>query len=187
MNLIKLLQLPQIDIDLGAIVTQAIQKDKYFSIQFSRSVDFYSVKVMISGIFENCIGTTDLEATLKYWAELGYREIDRGQFTAAQAKQLYGHDSALTCVRLQNGQTTTHGLNRVFAWDQLRDRGLQQTLPLVQGSRWFASLTSDIYTVWDAFSDNRDNGNDWIVTEPVRAIEGIGNKGTGGASQFCKS
>lgn len=131
---------------------------------------------MISGIFENCIGTTDLEAALKYWAELGYREIDRGQLTAEQAKQLYGHDSALTSVRLQNGETATHGLIRIFAWEQFRDRGLERTLPLVQGSRWFASLTNDIYTVWDAHRD--DQNNDWIVTEPVRVIEGIGNPGT---------
>lgn len=138
---------------------------------------------MISGIFENCIGTKNLEATLKYWAEFGYREVNRGQFTAVKAKYLYKHDSALTSVRLQNGQTTTHGLIRVFAWEQANS-GLQDTLPLVQGSRWFASLTSDIYTVWDAFSDDRENGNRWLVTEPVRAIEGIGRHGTGLHQRF---
>lgn len=70
---------------------------------------------MISGIFANCIGTTNLEAMLKFWTELGYREVDRGQLATAQASHLHGYESALTSVRLQNGQITTNGLIRVFA------------------------------------------------------------------------
>ena len=40
---------------------------------------------MISGIFENCAGSKDVEAALKYWAEMGYREVKRGQLEAEQA------------------------------------------------------------------------------------------------------
>ena len=139
---------------------------------------------MISGIFENCIGSNDVEATLKYWAELGYREVGRGQLSAEQAGLLYGYRSALTSLRLQNGNSFAGGLIRVMVWSKPRNDGLGYTLPLVEGSRWFASLVNDIYVVADAFRDDKENGGDWIYTEPVRGIEGIGQKGTGLYNRF---
>jgi hypothetical protein len=139
---------------------------------------------MISGIFENCVGSSNAAAALKYWAELGYREIDRGQLTAAQAKSLYGYSSPLTSLRLQNGNSADHGLVRVMVWAEPRNPGLGQTLPIVEGSRWFASLVKDIYVIADAFADDKQNGGDWIYTEPVRGIEGIGQVGTGLYNRF---
>ncbi|WP_375505760.1 hypothetical protein [uncultured Nostoc sp.] len=139
---------------------------------------------MISGIFENCVGSKDIEATLKYWAEFGYREVNRGELWAEQAGLLYGHKSDLTSIRLQNGNSADHGLVRVMWWKQPRNEGLGDTLPVVVGSRWFASLTKDIYAVADAFTDDKANGGDWIYTEPVRAIEATGNQGTGLYNRF---
>lgn len=132
---------------------------------------------MISGIFENCIGSNDIEISLKYWAEFGYQEVRKGQLEPAQAKLLYGHASNLTSLRLQNGNSSEHGLVRVMWWSEPRNEGLDNTLPVVVGSRWFASLTKDIYQLADAFTDDKYNGGKWIYTEPVRAIEGIGNQG----------
>jgi hypothetical protein len=100
---------------------------------------------MISGIFENCVGSNDVEMSLKYWAEFGYQEVNKGQLEAAQAKLLYGHASNLTSLRLQNGNSSKHGLVRVMWWSEPRNEGLGSTLPMVVGSRWFASLTKDIY------------------------------------------
>lgn len=139
---------------------------------------------MISGIFENCVGSKDIEATLKYWAELGYREVKRGQLEAEAAGLLYGHGSALTSVRLQNGNSADHGLVRVMSWSEPGNQGLGETLPIVVGSRWFASLVKDIYAIADAFTDDKENGGNWIYTEPVRAIEGTGQKGTGLYNRF---
>ena len=139
---------------------------------------------MISGIFENCIGATDIDATLKYWAEFGYKEVNRGQLTAAQAQLLYGYGSDLTSLRLQNGNSSAHGLVRVMCWKQPRNAGLGNTLPVVEGSRWFASLTQDIYVIADAFTDDKANGGDWIYTEPVRGIEATGHVGTGLYNRF---
>jgi hypothetical protein len=139
---------------------------------------------MISGIFENCAGSKDVEAALKYWAEMGYREVKRGQLEAEQAGRLYGHRSALTSVRLQNGKSSDRGLVRVMWWEQPRNAGLGHTLPTVAGSRWFASLVKDINVICDAFTDDKENGGDWIYTEPVRAIEGTGNKGMGLYNRF---
>lgn len=139
---------------------------------------------MISGIFENCIGSVQLESTLHYWAELGYREVQRGQLTAATAQQLYGHASDLVSVRLQNGSSHRHGLIRAMQWQQPRNRGLEFVLPLTIGSRWFASLVQDIYAVADAFTDDGEAGEKWLITQPVRAIEGVGNRGTSFYDRF---
>lgn len=129
---------------------------------------------MISGIFENCIGSEQAQSALHYWAELGYREICRGQLSAEAADALYGHASHLTSIRLQNGSSADHGLVRLMVWDRPRNAGLQKSHPFVIGSRWFASLVQDIYAVADAFNDDNANGADWIVTEPIRGIEFIG-------------
>lgn len=139
---------------------------------------------MISGIFENCIGSKDAEQMLRYWAELGYREIQQGQLPSDSAKQLYGYASNLTSFRLQNGDSKDHGLVRVMVWQQPHNEGLGKTLPLTIGSRWFASLVQDIYALADAFSDDNENGGDWLFTNPVRAIEGIGNQATSFYNRF---
>ncbi|ARV62660.1 hypothetical protein BZZ01_32080 [Nostocales cyanobacterium HT-58-2] len=139
---------------------------------------------MISGIFENCIGSNHLEASLKYWTELGYRELKRGQLSGEEAEKLYGHTSALTSLRLQNGNSSDHGLVRIMYWSEPRNEGLGHALPIVEGSRWFASLVKDIYTIADAFDDDKANGGNWLYTEPVRAIEGTGHEGTGLYNRF---
>ena len=139
---------------------------------------------MISGIFENCVGSEDLEATVKYWLELGYQVVKTGKLFAEPARKLYGYESDLTSVRLQNGHSSSHGLVRIVCWSKPRNQGLGHTLPMVVGSRWFASLTQDIYAIADAFSDDQANGGDWLYTEPVRAIEGTGNLGTGFYQRF---
>ncbi|BCL36009.1 hypothetical protein [Nostoc sp. MS1] len=46
------------------------------------------------------------------------------------------------------------------------------------------ALTKDIYAIADAFTDDKANGGHWIYTEPVRAIEAIGNVGTGLYNRF---
>ncbi|MBD1865761.1 hypothetical protein H6F95_00305 [Cyanobacteria bacterium FACHB-471] len=139
---------------------------------------------MISGIFENCIGSGQAEPALQYWAELGYREIQRGQLSAETAHALYGHASNLTSIRLQNGNSADHGLVRIMVWEQPRNAGLQKSHPFVIGSRWFASLVQDIYAVADAFNDDNAHGGDWIVTEPIRGIEFIGQPGTNFYQRF---
>jgi hypothetical protein len=139
---------------------------------------------MISGIFENCVGSKQEQAALQYWAELGYREIQRGQLPAETAHALYGHASNLTSIRLQNGGSADHGLVRVMVWEHPRNAGLQKSHPFVIGSRWFASLVQDIYAVADAFNDDNDNGGDWIITEPIRGIEFIGQPATNFYQRF---
>lgn len=139
---------------------------------------------MISGIFENCVGSKNVGATLKYWLEMGYRVVKIGKLFSESARKLYGHGSDLTSIRLQNGKSSAHGLVRIMAWSEPRNEGLGYSLPMVEGSRWFASLVKDIYAIADAFADDRQNGGNWIYTEPVRSIEGIGNPATGFYNRF---
>lgn len=139
---------------------------------------------MISGIFENCIGIQDPAPILRYWAELGYRTIQQGTLTASAALQLYGHASAVTSWRLQNGAAHDHGLVRVMQWQQPANAGLGPALPLTIGSRWFASLVQDIYAVADAFNDDNAQAQQWLLTTPIRGIEGIGQAGTSFYQRF---
>jgi hypothetical protein len=116
--------------------------------------------------------------------ELGYRETQQGSLTAGQAKQLYGHESALTSWRLQNGNAHDHGLVRVMQWQQPANAGLGNALPLAIGSRWFASLVQDIYEVADAFNDDNAQAGGWVLSQPVRGIEGIGQPATSFYQRF---
>jgi hypothetical protein len=124
---------------------------------------------VISGIYENCIATTNLDEALRYWHEFGYTPIAEGTLAAAAAATLYGHASALRSVRLQNGAVSTHGLLRLFSWEQLRDGGLGQAPPLTVGGRWFIQNCADIWLIKDTFDDLRCWGENYIVTMPARA------------------
>jgi catechol 2,3-dioxygenase-like lactoylglutathione lyase family enzyme len=130
---------------------------------------------MISGIYENCIGTNEAESILRYWKELGYHEVKRGTLSAGQAHQLYGHDSPLLSIRLQNGDSEDHGNIRVFQWQYLKNQGLEFARPLDLGSRWFASMAKDIYQVRDAFADDQETEGGWVYSEPARDIISTGN------------
>ena len=124
---------------------------------------------MISGIYENCIATTDLEAARRYWGEFGYRPIAEGALAADAAGALYGHASALRAVRLQNGDVATHGLLRLFVWETLRDGGLGRVPPLTVGGRWFIHNCADIWLIKDAFDDLCHWGEPYTVSTPARA------------------
>ncbi len=139
---------------------------------------------MITGIYENCIGTSDRAATLKYWAEMGYRVVAEGHLGAEQAAALYGHSSTLHALRLQNGSSDDHGLLRVLEWEKPRNAGLEFTHPLTIGSRWFAQMVSDVFMVRDAFADDVAAGNPWLYTEPARAIIMTGSQSAGFYDRF---
>ncbi len=142
-------------------------------------------KQVISGLFENCIGTDDREAAIRYWTELGYRVVQEGNLSAGQAGTLYAHHSALTSLRLQNGASNDHGQVRLMLWEQPRNNGLEYAKPLDVGSRWFASMVKDVYSVYDAFQDDDKAGErHWVFSEPARAIINVGNEATGLYDRF---
>jgi uncharacterized glyoxalase superfamily protein PhnB len=132
-------------------------------------------KNLISGIYENCIGTTNAEPLLRYWQELGYREVGRGALSSELAAKLYGYEAGLSSVRLQNGNSHDHGNVRIMQWEKLRNEGLNYARPLDIGSRWFASMTRDVYVLRDAFAGDTVVDDHWVFSEPAQAIINTGN------------
>jgi catechol 2,3-dioxygenase-like lactoylglutathione lyase family enzyme len=124
---------------------------------------------MISGLYENIIATRDMAAALNHWAQFGYRPVQEGTLEAAQAKALYGHESPLRAVRLQNGAVDTHGLLRLWEWGSLRDAGLGQADPLTAGGRWFIHNCADIFLLKDTYDDMAAAGDRYRVSNPDRA------------------
>ncbi|MEX1311626.1 MAG: hypothetical protein AB1Z65_14465 [Candidatus Sulfomarinibacteraceae bacterium] len=57
----------------------------------------------VSGVYEVMVGTADGEALVRYFGEFGFSVAAEGELSAAEAKAVYGVDSALRSIRLQNG------------------------------------------------------------------------------------
>ena len=104
----------------------------------------------ISGLYEVCIGVTEsaLLEQIRYFEGFGYRIGPSGDLSASAAESLYGMHSALRSVRMWH-QDADHGLVRLMAWDKPRNEGLGLVKLLSPGSRWSATLTSDILSIWN--------------------------------------
>jgi catechol 2,3-dioxygenase-like lactoylglutathione lyase family enzyme len=139
----------------------------------------------IQGIYEYVIGSGRREETLCYWAELGYQPVAQGKLTEGEALELYGVNSGLTSLRLQNGQVNTHGMIRLFLWDKLPDPGLEFARPLTVGSRWLTSRTADIVRLRDAYMDDIKAGTGWVVSELVRQVIRQGQEGSNFYAHFA--
>jgi hypothetical protein len=122
----------------------------------------------ISGVWEVMIGVRDLDAALRYYGALGYRLSGTGFLSKLAAEALYGVPSALKSYRLQNGSIDSHGLIRLVVWDKPLGSGVGYAEPGTIGSRLMGMITSDIYRLWDIYSDARRAGEPWLVSEPVR-------------------
>ncbi len=138
----------------------------------------------IQGIYENVIGASNREVTLRYWAELGYQPVQEGRLSAEQARALYSVDSALGSVRLQNGAVNTHGLVRLMLWEKPPVPGLGLVRPLTVGGRWLTARTSDIMRLRDAYMDAVTQGEEWVVSELIRNIIREGKEGAGFYERF---
>ena len=100
-------------------------------------------ELIMGGIYEVGIGTTDADSLIKYWIQFGYRQGQTGELTADVAWKLYGVESKLRSIRL-NHQDADHGLIRLFVWDKPKNNGLQLSNLKLLGNRWGAMLTKDI-------------------------------------------
>jgi len=103
----------------------------------------------IAGLYEVCIGVQSQaqhDEVCAFYALQGYTKACEGQLGAADAKDLYGVDSALHSTRLGH-QDADHGLVRVFLWDKPTGPGLGLSPLKTLGARWTASLTADVTNV----------------------------------------
>lgn len=143
------------------------------------------VPFRLGPLYENVIATVDPAWALRYWAELGYRPVAEGRLPAEAAEHLYGWESDLTGIRLQNGGSSAHGLVRLLVWHEgLQDDGNEQEPFMRVGSRWFAARTDDIYQVYDAYSDGAQHGEMWLPVPPQRSSIGVSGGGTGFFDRF---
>lgn len=121
----------------------------------------------ISGVFEVMVGVRDLEAGAAYFREFGFVEVDSASLSRAEALEVYGVESALTSVRMQNGATATHGLVRLLYWESPLSDGVGFAPPMTLGQRLSVMRTRDIFRLDDIFRDAKFTGEPWLVVEPV--------------------
>ena len=122
----------------------------------------------ISGVYEVMVGVADAAPALEYFAQFGFSEVASADLTADRAARIYGVDSALRSIRLQNGAVDAHGLLRVLEWAAPLGPGVGFAPPQTVGTRMAVMRTSDIFRIADVFADLRDGaGEAWLLAGPV--------------------
>lgn len=121
----------------------------------------------ISGVYEVVVGTENAEPLLTYFAQFGFSLIEEAALSAEQAQQIYGVESAVRSLRLQNGDIDTHGLLRILEWADPIGPGVGYAPPETIGQRMAVMRTRDVFRIDDVFSDMRQAGAPWLPTNPV--------------------
>lgn len=101
---------------------------------------------MITGIYDVCIGVSEIDSAIAYWQQFGYSVDQTGSLSAENAQRLYQSNSALHSVRLTH-QTADHGLIRLMQWEHPRNEGLGLASMRVRGNRWATTMTADVLTI----------------------------------------
>jgi catechol 2,3-dioxygenase-like lactoylglutathione lyase family enzyme len=123
----------------------------------------------VSGVYEAMVGAADETAVLAHFALFGFKEVKRANLDASRAKQIYGVNSALTSIRLQNGAVDSHGLLRVLVWQSPQGKGVGYASPETIGQRLSVMMVNDIVRLDDVFKDARAAGESWLPITPVFA------------------
>ena len=122
----------------------------------------------ISGVYEVMVGTGDAGQLVEYFTEFGFRVKNEARTDAEAALNLYGVNSGLRSIRMQNGAIDSHGLLRILEWEQPLGRGVGYAPPETVGQRMAVMRTRDIFRLHDTFLDLRNKaGEPWLTTEPV--------------------
>ena len=121
----------------------------------------------IGGVYERMIGARDAAPVIEYFAQFGFRVVQRAEWSAERAQARYGVNSALRSIRMQNGDVDSHGLLRVLEWERPLGPGVGYAPPLTVGQRLAVMRTGDIVRLADVFKALRANEQPWLVTEPV--------------------
>lgn len=121
----------------------------------------------ISGVYEVMIGVKDKAEALRYFAEFGFTVVDSAQIPADRALALYNVPSAVTSLRLQNGDVDSHGLLRLFVWEKPLGNGVGYSEPETIGSRMAVMKTADIWRLYDIYAAARSAKQHWLPTEPI--------------------
>jgi len=121
----------------------------------------------VSGVYEAMVGTDDAEELVRYFTEFGFSTVAEGALTAAEAKTIYGVDSALRSIRMQNGAIDSHGLVRILEWDSPLGPGVGYAPPETVGQRMLVMRTENVFRLNDVYNDLRDRGEPVLAIPPV--------------------
>ena len=122
----------------------------------------------ISGVYEVMVGTDDAAQLIEYFTEFGFSVKNEARTDAETAQNLYGVNSGLRSIRMQNGAIDSHGLLRILEWEQPLGRGVGYAPPETVGQRMAVMRTRDIFRLHDTFLDLRNKaGEPWFSTVPV--------------------
>lgn len=133
----------------------------------------------ITGIFEHIITTINIEESLRYWGELGFKVVEEEILSKELSQELYKVNSVGKSYRLACGELDTHGMLRILAWDN-KDVIVENpkfTNVLSPGNRWVTQRTDDIFEVTYAYDDDRKRGGKWLVSDLVRNYLGASGVG----------
>jgi len=123
----------------------------------------------VSGVYEAMVGTDDAEGLVRYFNEFGFTVVAEGGLSTVDAKRVYGVDSALRSIRMQNGEIDSHGLVRILEWATPLGPGVGYAPPETIGQRMIVMRTEDIFRLDDVFTDLRDGGEPVLPIPPVFA------------------
>lgn len=124
------------------------------------------------GVYEACVGVPDLAESAAYFEAFGCRAGPTGELDSAQARALYGVDSAVRSIRLQH-QQADHGLVRLMQWERPRNDGLGVDANLrCIGSRWGVRVTASVLGIVNHAQRAREAGEPLALIEPVLAVIG---------------
>jgi hypothetical protein len=121
----------------------------------------------ISGLYEVVLAVKDKNFALRYFADYGFTVVDSASVDRATAEKLYKVPSALKSYRLQNGNTDSHGLLRLWVWERPLGEGVGYAQPEAIGQRLAVMKTTDIYRLFDLYSNARANKQPWLPSEPI--------------------
>ncbi len=119
----------------------------------------------IEGIYEVCIGISNMTSAIEYWQQFGYRVACEGTLNTTSAYPLYGVNSSLKSIRLYH-QNADHGLIRLMTWEHPTNNGLGMGSMKVKGNRWATSLTGDLFSILNHAEEAEKAGWDIKYTNP---------------------
>ncbi len=121
----------------------------------------------VSGVYEALVGTADAAELVRYFNEFGYVMVAEASLSAAEAGEIYGVDSALRSIRMQNGAIDSHGLVRILEWETPLGPGVGYAQPETIGQRMLVMRTEDVFRLDDVYNDLRGGGEPVLAIPPV--------------------
>ncbi len=121
----------------------------------------------ISGVYEVVTAVADADYGIRYFSDFGFSIVEDKRISKETAFKLYGVQSALRSIRMQNGNIDSHGLIRLLVWEQPLGRGIGYVPPETIGQRMAVMKTEDIFRLYDIFNTARENKKSWLPTYPI--------------------